>query len=74
MKKSKINIGILTAFLIIAIFGHCKNVKINRESKIGEQIKITASEVKLEDVLTPPTNELAEDLVGYYMNEVPKTR
>ena len=74
MKKSKINIGIIAAFLIIAIFNQCRDAKITRESKVADEIKISATEVKLEDILTPPTESNNIEIVEYYMNDVPKTR
>lgn len=74
MKKSKINIGIIVAFVIIALFNQCREVNVNRESKVGEAINFNTVDVKLEDILTPPTTAEDKEIVEYYMNEVPKTR
>ena len=74
MKKSKVNIGIITAFLIISLFNHCKEANVNRNSKIADEIKINAVEVELEDILTPPTEDFTKDLVEYDVVEIHKTR
>ena len=44
MKKNKINIGLITIFLLIALLGHCREAKIRRESKIANDIKFNAVE------------------------------
>ena len=47
MKKSKINIGIITAFVIIALFNQCQDVRVSREKKEADAIKIETVEVSL---------------------------
>lgn len=74
MKKSKINIGIIAAFLIIAIFNQCRSANVVRESKVANAVSFNNVEVKLEDILTGPTGAEDSELVEYYMEEVPKTR
>ena len=39
MKKSKINIGIIAAFVIIALFNQCRDANVVRESKVADAIK-----------------------------------
>lgn len=74
LKKSKINIGIIAAFIIIALFNHCRDVRVNRESKIADEIKINAVEVELEDILTPPKYENSGEFVEELLEDTPKTR
>ena len=74
MKKSKINIGIIAAFVIIALFNQCRDANVVRESKVADAIKFNAVDVKLEDILTPPSNETKPELIEYFIEEVPKTR
>ena len=74
MKKSKINIGIIAAFVIIALFNQCRDANVVRESKVADAIKFSTVDVKLEDVLTEPTGLEDTKIVEYYMEELPKTR
>ena len=74
MKKSKINIGIIAAFVIIALFNQCREANVVRESKVADAIKFSTVDVKLEDILTPPTGMDVTKIEGYSMDEVPKTR
>lgn len=74
MKKSKINIGIIAAFVIIALFNQCRDANVVRESKVADAIKFNTVDVKLEDILTPPTGMDETKIEGYYIEEVPKTR
>ena len=45
-----------------------------RESKVADAIKFNTVDVKLEDILTPPTGMDETKIEGYYIEEVPKTR
>ena len=74
MKKSKINIGIIAAFVIIALFNQCRDANVVRESKVADAIKFNTVDVKLEDILTPPTEDFTKDLVEYDVVEIHKTR
>ena len=74
MKKSKINIGIIAAFVIIALFNQCRDTNVVRESKVADAIKFNTVDVQLEDILTPPTGMDETKIEGYYIEEVPKTR
>lgn len=74
MKKSKINIGIIAAFVIIALFNQCRDANVVRESKVADAIKFNTVDVQLEDILSEPTGVQDTELVEYYMEEVPKTR
>ena len=74
MKKSKINIGIITAFVIIALFNQCQDVRVSREKKEADAIKIETVEVSLEDILTPPEKTEDTDLAEYYTEGTGKTR
>lgn len=74
MKKPKINIGILTVCLILALFSNGRDAQVKRESKVADKITFATQEVKLEDILTPPQGDKNIDFVEYYMEDVPKTR
>ena len=74
MKKSKINIGIIAAFVIIALFNQCREANVVRESKVADAIKFSTVDVKLEDILTPPTGMDGTKIEGYSIEEMPKTR
>ena len=74
MKKNKINIGIVAAFAIIALLNQCRDTNVSRESKIADKIKFNTVDVKIEEILTPPTGTQETEIVEYYMEEVPKTR
>ena len=73
MKKSKINIGIIAAFVLIALFNQCR-ANVVRESKVADAIKFNTVDVQLEDILTEPTGVQNNEIVEYFMEEVPKTR
>ena len=73
MKKSKINIGIITAFVIIALFNQCQDARISREKKEADAIKIETVEVSLEDILTPPEKTEDIDFEEYYTEGTGKT-
>ena len=74
MKNKRINVGIIAALVIISLFNRYREVQLNRESKIADAIKFNAVDVKLEDILTPPSNETKPELIEYLIEEVPKTR
>ncbi|MBQ8535165.1 MAG: hypothetical protein IJ463_05730 [Bacilli bacterium] len=74
MKKSKINIGIIAAFVIIALFNQCRDASVTRESKVADAIKFNTVDVQLEDILTPPTGMEDTKIEGYTIEEVQKTR
>ena len=66
---------IATSFnVIIALFNQCRDANVVRESKVADAIKFNAVDVKLEDILTPPSNETKPELIEYFIEEVPKTR
>lgn len=74
MKKSKINMGIIAAFVIIALFNQCRDANVNRDSKVADEIKFNTVDVKIEEVLEPTTHESETEIIEYFMEEVPKTR
>ena len=60
MKKSKINMGIIAAFVIIALFNQCRSANVNHESKVADTIKFSTVDVKLEDILSYIENKMGE--------------
>ena len=74
MKKSKINIGLIAAFVIIALFNQCRAAHVVRASTVADAITFSTVDVKLEDILTPPTGMDETKIEGYSIEEVPKTR
>lgn len=74
MKKSKINMGIIAAFVIIALFNQCRDANVNRDSKVADEIKFNTIDVKIEEFLEPTTHESETEIIEYFMEEVPKTR
>ena len=74
MKKNKINFGILTAFVIIALLNQCQDARISRESKEAETIKISTVDVKIEDILIPPQQDNETNLEEYNIEDTCKTR
>ena len=74
MKNKRIIVGIIAALVIISLFNQCRDANVVRESKVADAIKFNTVDVKLEDILTPPTGMDETKIEGYYIEEVPKTR